>query len=482
MACSVCWRPAAPARPRVSSRNRSSSSPAISAGRSAPTRAAASSIASGIPSSRRQISPTAATFAGAQREVTARGGGPLARTGPPPRCRAAAATSASGRRQRQRPQPEHLLPAPRPAAAGWSPGSAPPGSPAGCPRPAPRPRPQVLAVIQHQQQRRCGSARTPPRCPPWTGPAATAPAAQPRPACAIDSPSLGRGQLAQPRPIGEGRKLVGRGLHRQPGLADPARPGHRHQRRPRHRRGQPGQLGRAAHERAQLHRQVPRERRQRPQRRELRRAAPARSAGRSAPAGPDPATGAHPGPPARNRPAGPRAPAARSSPTPAPARHARPPSAARTGSAAGSGSAPRPAPPHRSTAPSAPPAARSPPPTPRRPAPAARPAPRGPPPGPRRTPRPSRRPWWRTPSPPCDSIAPRTIASCRASAVPHLFRVRLPPPRRPLQVGKQERHRSLRQPHHRPPSSRRKRPGPHVIRKEVPVARPRTRLTGSSRA
>ena len=64
VACSVCCRRATSARPRVSSRNRSSSSPAISAGRSAATRAAASSIASGIPSSRRQISPTAATFAG----------------------------------------------------------------------------------------------------------------------------------------------------------------------------------------------------------------------------------------------------------------------------------------------------------------------------------------------------------------------------------------------------------------------------------
>ena len=64
VACSVCWRLAASARPRVSSRNRSSSSAAISAGRSAATRAAASSMASGIPSRRREISPTAATFAG----------------------------------------------------------------------------------------------------------------------------------------------------------------------------------------------------------------------------------------------------------------------------------------------------------------------------------------------------------------------------------------------------------------------------------
>ena len=48
--------------PPVSRRNRSSSKDAISAGRIAATRAAASSIANGIPSRRRQISATASRF------------------------------------------------------------------------------------------------------------------------------------------------------------------------------------------------------------------------------------------------------------------------------------------------------------------------------------------------------------------------------------------------------------------------------------
>ena len=49
--------------------------------------------------------------------------------------------------------------------------------------------------------------------------------------------------------------------------------------------------------------------------------------------------------------------------------------------------------------------------------------------------------------PPHDRVMPR-------QRVPHLRRVRLPPARGPLQVGKQERHRSLRQPHRRRSLSR----------------------------
>ena len=179
MACSVCWRPAASARPRVSSRNRSSSSPAISAGRSAATRAAASSIASGIPSSRRQISPTAATLDGVSekspRAAAARWANrdtaSLPRDGRHARIRG---------RQRQRPQPEDLLPAhaQRLLAGGQD---AHPRAAAQDVRGQRRRRGrQVLAVVQHQQQRARGSARTPPRCRPWTGQAAGAPAARPR--------------------------------------------------------------------------------------------------------------------------------------------------------------------------------------------------------------------------------------------------------------------------------------------------------------
>ncbi len=153
MACSVCWRPAASARPRVSSRNRSSSSPAISAGRSAATRAAASSIASGIPSSRRQISPDRGHVRRGQREVAARGGGPLDEQATPrrwprrPPCPrpGAAATAAAARRP---------APRPRPAPAGWWPGCAPPRQPRRMSAAsAAAAASQVLAVVQHQQQR-----------------------------------------------------------------------------------------------------------------------------------------------------------------------------------------------------------------------------------------------------------------------------------------------------------------------------------------
>ena len=58
VALSVCWRSSADRLPAVSTARQSPSRSAICAGESAPTRAAASSSASGIPSSRRQISAT----------------------------------------------------------------------------------------------------------------------------------------------------------------------------------------------------------------------------------------------------------------------------------------------------------------------------------------------------------------------------------------------------------------------------------------
>ena len=64
VARSVWCRSTAERRPPVRSRKRSSSRAAISAGLMATIRAAASSIASGTPSSRRQISSTASAFAG----------------------------------------------------------------------------------------------------------------------------------------------------------------------------------------------------------------------------------------------------------------------------------------------------------------------------------------------------------------------------------------------------------------------------------
>ena len=58
----VCWRRTAVRAPPVNSRNRSCRLSTISVSDNARTRAAASSIASGIPSRRRQISATAAAL------------------------------------------------------------------------------------------------------------------------------------------------------------------------------------------------------------------------------------------------------------------------------------------------------------------------------------------------------------------------------------------------------------------------------------
>ena len=69
VARSVWCRSTAVRRPPVSSRNRSSRSAAMSAGVMAATRAAASSIASGMPSSRRQISDDRAAFDVVEREA-----------------------------------------------------------------------------------------------------------------------------------------------------------------------------------------------------------------------------------------------------------------------------------------------------------------------------------------------------------------------------------------------------------------------------
>ena len=71
VARNVWWRSIDPRRPPASNRNRSSSSDAISVGLIATTRAAASSIARGMPSSLRQISSTAAEFASPERELGA---------------------------------------------------------------------------------------------------------------------------------------------------------------------------------------------------------------------------------------------------------------------------------------------------------------------------------------------------------------------------------------------------------------------------
>ena len=71
-----------------------------------------------------------------------------------------------------------------------------------------------------------------------------------------------RRQLDQPHPVAGAIQRLGRHLQRQPGLADPARPGDRDQPRPaRHQRPQLGQLGGPAHETGRLRGQVVAQRR-----------------------------------------------------------------------------------------------------------------------------------------------------------------------------------------------------------------------------
>ena len=79
-----------------------------------------------------------------------------------------------------------------------------------------------------------------------------------------------RGELAEPRAVGERGKHLGRDLRREAGLADATDAGERHE--PRTRRSavaEPGELFVATDERRELHRQVAAERVERPQRREV---------------------------------------------------------------------------------------------------------------------------------------------------------------------------------------------------------------------
>ena len=131
------WRPAASAAaaraarsPVVSSPNRSATRIRICSTDSARTRAAASSIASGMPSSDRQIAATAAALAGRQREAGRGRRRPGRRTAgpPPPRTRRRTRRPAAGPARRSRPPPAAARgwwrsaagPARRPAAAGQS--------------------------------------------------------------------------------------------------------------------------------------------------------------------------------------------------------------------------------------------------------------------------------------------------------------------------------------------------------------------------
>ena len=283
VARSVWWRSTAVRRPPVRSRKRSSSRRAISAGLIATTRAAASSIASGMPSSRRQISATAS----ASRRLRAKPG------------RTACARSAKSRTASL---------ATSSSAADPSAGSDSERSGQTCSPPTARPSrlvasdphvrtaredalgepagrvEQVLAVVEHEQQvlraqelddaaleRRARpglhARGSPPRPGPWR------PDRPPRASSQSHAPSAKCGSS------------LGRDLDREPGLADAADAGERDEAR-RRRAPSPTrmQLVVATDERRQLHRQVARERVERSQGRESRR--PARRRDLEDPLGP----------------------------------------------------------------------------------------------------------------------------------------------------------------------------------------------------
>ena len=130
--------------------------PAAPAARSSLIRAAASSMASGSPSSRRQISATAGAFS----SVSAKSAGPPAparRTARRPRSAARADKADGGPglgrvRQRQRRDRQLVLATDPRAPPGWSPGSSGPGRRASRSASQRRGRQHLLEVVEHQHE------------------------------------------------------------------------------------------------------------------------------------------------------------------------------------------------------------------------------------------------------------------------------------------------------------------------------------------
>ena len=158
-------------------------------------------------------------------------------------------------------------------------------------RPGQRRRPleQVLAVVQHQQQPFGAQELRQRLTGVLAGPGGQREHRRDR---IIDPGHVAdRGQLSEPRAVGEPRRHLGGGLQPQPGLAHPAGTGQRHHPRP----AQCGhgllQLTLPADERAHRHRQIPGALSNSADRRELGRAGRRGSADRSAPAGSDHAAG-----------------------------------------------------------------------------------------------------------------------------------------------------------------------------------------------
>ena len=194
---------------------------AICAGASTPTRAAASSIASGMPSSRRQISATAAAFSSSDELANARRD---ARR--PARANSSARGSpvgsdSDGTRQSTSPA---MCSGSRLVASTRRFGQAR-SSALGEPRAG---ADQVLAVVEHEQQ--CAARRcAPPAPPPTVGPSGSrrpAPRHRVRHQRRVGEP----GQLDEPHAVvGVVAPQRGGRLERQARLAAAAGPGERHQ-------------------------------------------------------------------------------------------------------------------------------------------------------------------------------------------------------------------------------------------------------------
>ena len=283
---SVWWRSSAARLPWVRSLNRWSRRDTRSSGDIDRTRAAASSIASGIPSRRRHSTATAPTL----RSVSAKSlFAALARSA---NSRTASASDQVVTRRR------------RPAGTP-SDGTATIRSPPSAePLPARRQHRHLRAATA--QSRRPGRATASRRCSQLSSTnnsrfaarysSTDSSSARPGDGCtrrlaaSVSHTRLrigDRRELAQPRTVRELADDLGRDLEREAGLADPTHPGQRHQRRLRRTRlRQRRDLRLAPDERRHLTRQVPRHGIERPQRRELRgqtrRARPGRPASASA--------------------------------------------------------------------------------------------------------------------------------------------------------------------------------------------------------
>ena len=207
VARSVWWRSIPVRRPPVSRRNRSSMWVAMSLGFIAATRAAASSIASGIPSRRRQISTTAPALVAFEREPGARRRGAFGEQ----QHRVVLGDGVDGRGRRR----ASAATAPRPSARpgrrgppGSTRGSARPGSRAGSTRRAGSPRRAGArscrtraAGASRGGTRRCSApASSPTAASPRASSRRPGPASRRRPRPRARRTTRRRGSAAAPRP------------------------------------------------------------------------------------------------------------------------------------------------------------------------------------------------------------------------------------------------------------------------------------------